>query len=100
MKKGGEKLNKKFPRRLLLLAAALLAVIILPTCSAAAEEPDYIVKLKDGNSRFEVVSAAEMRRLYAAGELEWYEQDSVMTILDEDPPQYYASDKWDLALIG
>ncbi len=100
IKKGGEKLNKKFPRRLLLLAAALLVVFVLPACPAIAEEPDYIVKLKDGSSRFEVVSAAEMRRLYAAGELEWYEQDSVMTILDDDPPQYYASDKWDLALIG
>jgi subtilisin family serine protease len=47
-----------------------------------------------------VVGPEEMRRLDAAGELEWYEPDGILTLLDAEPSQYYASDKWDLAMIG
>lgn len=84
-----------------LLAALLcLAAAVGPGRAAAEDETAYIVKRKGGSAPFEVVGAAEMRRLAAVGALEWYEPDGVLSLAEGESAPYYAGDKWDLALVG
>ena len=105
------KLNR-FPGRLRPLALALLtAASLVPACPAAAAEDvgtDYIVKFKesavwpgeDGGAPFDVVDETELKRLRAAGALDWYEPDGEMAFPDSESSRYYALDKWDLTLIN
>ena len=91
------------------LLAVLISASLLPASPAyAAEEAgtDYIIKYRESAAHlaqgqpFDLVSEAEMRRLRAAGLLEWYEPDGEMTLLEGEGSLYYAEDKWDLTLIN
>lgn len=120
------------------ISALLLALLLLagsayaaPVKAADTPETEYIVKYKeraawrrkDPRIPFDVVSETEMRRLWDAGLLEWYEPDGVMELIDchseeqrdeesicdgkeilrfaqNDMRQLiYADGKWDLAMI-
>lgn len=90
------------------LTAAAMIGGCLTVCAINRTGTDYIVKYKecavwmldDSSIPFDVVSEEEMRRLNAAGLLEWYEPDGEMILLDEPGTPMYPDDKWDFELIS
>ena len=86
-------------RRLLALLL-VLALLFLPlTARAGAEEGEYIVKYRNGDTPFDVVSAGELRRLLRQDALEWYEPDGEATLTGDISP-YFGDEAWNLALVG
>ncbi len=105
---GGRRLR---PVLLALLTAACVMSHAVPAYAAGEVGTDYIVKYKESaawsaedGAPFDVVSGAEMKRLRAAGLLEWYEPDGEGVLLEGGAAPagsaYYESYQWNLEAIG
>ncbi|MBQ7624750.1 MAG: S8 family serine peptidase [Clostridia bacterium] len=119
--------SEKIPfRAIITFIFALFAFGAVFSSAAGGGESRYIIKYKESASylargrHFDVVSEKEMLSLKDKDLLEWYEPDEEIALPDEtyppnavrtlksgeeEPPLsapslYYASDKWDLALIN
>jgi subtilisin family serine protease len=97
------------------ICAALAALLV---CAFPAEGRDggrFIVKTRDEAALsaaadtcgpFAVVDEEELRRLLLSGALEWYEEDTTVTLLSEDAElsgaisPWYSDDMWHLDMIG
>ena len=92
------------------VACLLLALTLFPVPAFAQGEAqkatNYIVKRRPGLFRaslqsqvpFEVVEGEELLSLLQQGEVEWYEEDYEVELLDDSP--WYASKMWHLSMAG
>ena len=103
------------------LLAFAIALTMLPGSfhihAADEDETEYIVKyreeamslMEEDDVPFDVVTKSELKRLLRDNAVEWFEEDGVAVLMDEEPEEnpsvadtvyYNAEEQWNLSLIN